>query len=64
METFFKLSFLVLYGKKNKFLKTKLVYPFKLIKLSPKEKKGAAIVYTSLNAINEQQYHVVRMGLG
>ena len=31
--------------KKNKFLKTKLVYPFQLIKLSPKEKRGAAIVY-------------------
>ena len=44
LETFFKLSFLVLYSKKQ-VLKTKLVNPFQLIKLSPKEKRGAAIVY-------------------
>ena len=42
LTTFLKLSFLVLY----KFLKTKLVNLFKLNKLSPKEKRGAAIVYT------------------
>ena len=47
LETFLKLSFLVLYSKK-KFLKTKLVNPFQLIKLSPKEKRGAAIVYKEL----------------
>ena len=33
---------------KKKFLKTKLVNPFQLIKLSPKEKRGAAIVYINL----------------
>ena len=45
LETFFKLSFRVFYRKKNNFFKTKLVNPFQFIKLSPKEKREAAIVY-------------------
>ena len=45
LETIFKISFLVLYSNKNKFLKTKLVNPFQFIKMSPKEKRGAASVY-------------------
>ena len=39
LETYFKLSLLVLYSKKNKLLKTKLVNPFQLIKLSPSLQK-------------------------
>ena len=38
LEKFFKLSFIVLYSKKQVFLKTKLGNPFRLIKLSPKKR--------------------------
>ena len=39
------MNIIVLYSNKNKLLKTKLVNPFQLIKMSPKEKRGAAAVY-------------------